>query len=54
MWWFMKRPRVVVTGLGLSVVHGIIKEHRGTIGIRSHPDEGTTVTIKLPVTMNDR
>lgn len=38
------------TGLGLSVVHGIITEHRGTITLDSHPGEGTTVRIELPLT----
>ena len=36
------------TGLGLSVVHGIIKEHGGKIRIDSHPGQGTSVTIHLP------
>ncbi len=37
------------TGLGLSVVHGIITEHRGTITLDSHPGRGTTVKIELPL-----
>ena len=37
------------TGLGLTVVHGIIQEHNGTISVRSIPDQGTTFTISLPV-----
>ncbi len=36
------------TGLGLTVVHGIIQEHNGTISVRSIPDQGTTFTISLP------
>ncbi len=35
-------------GLGLSVVYGIIKEHRGTIDVSSRPEEGATFTIILP------
>ena len=38
------------TGLGLSVVYGIIERHAGTIGIRSEMGTGTTITISLPVT----
>ncbi len=37
------------TGLGLTVVKGIIEEHEGTITISSEVDEGTTVRILLPV-----
>jgi two-component system NtrC family sensor kinase len=37
------------TGLGLSVVWGIIDKHGGTIDIRSDSDRGTAVMIRLPV-----
>lgn len=37
------------TGLGLSVVHGIIKNHKGCIRIDSKMNVGTTVKIYLPV-----
>ena len=37
------------TGLGLTVVHGIIQEHNGTIRVSSMPNQGTTFTISLPV-----
>jgi two-component system, NtrC family, sensor kinase len=36
-------------GLGLSVVHGIIKSHKGTITLKSEADEGTIFTISLPL-----
>jgi signal transduction histidine kinase len=37
------------TGLGLSVVQGIIQEHRGTVRFASEPGQGTTVTLSLPL-----
>ena len=36
------------TGLGLSVVHGIVKKHEGTILVNSQEGEGTCFSILLP------
>ena len=36
------------TGLGLSLVSEIVAAHGGTIGVRSAPEEGTTMTVRLP------
>ena len=36
------------TGLGLSQVYGIIKQHEGFIDVQSKPDEGTSFMIYLP------
>ena len=37
------------TGLGLSVVHGIVKRYGGGIKIDTKPGKGTTVTVKIPL-----
>jgi signal transduction histidine kinase len=37
------------TGLGLSIAQGIAIAHGGTLTLTSIPDQGTTVTLKLPL-----
>src|SRR5690606_26962657 len=36
------------TGLGLAVVHGIVREHKGAIRVRSAPAQGTHIEVYLP------
>ncbi len=36
------------TGLGLSISLKIISDHQGTLGFKSDPGKGTTVTVTLP------
>ena len=40
------------TGLGLSVVQGIVKNHNGAITVSSEPGQGTTFSVFLPVLEN--
>jgi two-component system NtrC family sensor kinase len=37
------------TGLGLSVAHGIIEQHNGTLNVESKVGEGSIFTIRLPL-----
>ena len=37
------------TGIGLSIVYGIIQEHKGTITCSSQEKKGTTFKIRLPI-----
>ena len=37
------------TGLGLSMVYGIVQRHNGTLDIASEVGRGTTVSIRLPI-----
>lgn len=46
---FTTKPVGEGTGLGLSVCYGIVRSWGGAIRIASRVDEGTTVTLVLPV-----
>ena len=46
--YFTTKPKGEGTGLGLAVVHGIVKRHHGTVQVRSTAGSGTTVNVLLP------
>ncbi len=44
-----KTRYITGTGLGLPIVKGLVEAMGGRISVESEPDEGTTVTVLLPV-----
>lgn len=47
--YFTTKPQGDGTGLGLSLVHGIVKKIGGAIEVKSAPGHGATFTISLPI-----
>jgi CheY-like chemotaxis protein len=45
---FTTKPAGVRTGLGLSIVYGIVREHGGEISVDSLLGRGATISIELP------
>jgi signal transduction histidine kinase/CheY-like chemotaxis protein len=46
---FTTKPKGQGTGMGLSVVHGIVKKHGGDIQVQTTPGEGSIFQVFFPV-----
>ena len=46
---FYTRKKKMGMGIGLSICHGIIEDHNGTIAAVNAPERGTVFTITLPI-----
>ncbi len=46
--YFSTKQKHEGTGLGLSVVHGIVNDHRGAVNVESNPGKGTKFIVYLP------
>jgi PAS domain S-box-containing protein len=47
--YFTTKEKGEGTGLGLAVVHGIVKSHGGVLSIQSQPKKGTTFHLFFPI-----
>ncbi len=48
--YFTTKPVGEGSGMGLSIVHGIVRDYGGTVTVQSTPGEGTRFAVFLPVT----
>jgi two-component system, sporulation sensor kinase E len=42
------------SGIGLTLVYKVVKEHKGEISVTSHPGEGTTFSILFPIPQREQ
>ena len=48
--YFTTKGIIEGTGMGLAVVHGIVKNHDGAITVNSEPGKGVVVEVLFPIT----
>jgi CheY-like chemotaxis protein/anti-sigma regulatory factor (Ser/Thr protein kinase) len=51
---FTTKPVGQGTGLGLAVVHGVMRTHLGTVDVSSRPGQGSVFMLYFPVTDSKR
>ncbi|MCF8111836.1 MAG: response regulator [Desulfobacteraceae bacterium] len=51
--YFTTKQKGTGTGLGLSMVYGIVKKHKGFINVESKPGKGSTFNVFLPLVEHD-
>jgi CheY-like chemotaxis protein len=51
---FTTKPQSEGTGMGLSVVYGIVHSHGGNITLKSELDKGSTFSVYLPLIAEER
>lgn len=49
-----RSPLTESSGLGLAIVHAVVKKHDGRVSIETAPDRGTTFVVELPLEQTDQ
>jgi CheY-like chemotaxis protein len=52
--YFTTKPFGEGSGMGLAVVHGLVKSYNGKITVKSEPGKGAGFTVHFPITKSDQ